>query len=1293
MKSWVWSGKVIAMKMKAIQLLLNSVLPVELRDYNRELDAKSINNLLVKVARDYPDKYESIAKSITDLGRKASYLQGETLTLSDTAPVLDRDKILASMDQEIEEAKLKYPDKDKFGEARAKIWTKYADILKTETAKAALSRGNNLAYSVVSGARGSPDQLKMMVTTPAIYTDAKDRIVPLFVRHSFADGLRPAEYLAGTYGARKAVIATKVATAKGGDLCLAGDTRVRMADGTVLPISAIKPGDMVFGADKDGMIKPVRVVKKFDQGIRDIVEVKLPSTPGSKNHHTYIRCTKDHKFLVRNGDAAMGYSTDVVPIKELTNRMRLLQVRGGEVGSASCARLAEKVAEAEESEDLSQSIWLWDNESFFAFLGAYFKRHGAINKKTDSKDEHAVYLKFTSYNLRKLETIRQQLQIRAGIFGAGIRLDGKYTHRYTWDINKQSECTRFLNLIPKLDGEMREKQEMFLTDFEDLPYPGANRRMVEIREVGRAECYDIEVDHPDHLFVLANGYITSNSKQLVQASTPLLISENDCGVRNGIDLEVDDNSLKGRLLAVDTAGLPAGTVLDRTALAHLKKKGQKKIVARSAMTCQAKTGVCSKCIGLNAEGKFPSKGEAIGITAAQSVGEPICVEGNTLVRMADWSLRKIKEIKPGEYVLGSDMEGNLTPTRVVDVFHNGPRPCVETFVRKGRGKNSEVISMVTTREHKTLCWSNLRNEPHIRPIGKDCYRLGVHLSKGVKTNKGKHEPWAAFLGLMTGDGSYTGRNVSRNVTLACHEPETEKWASDFLKPHGMRLSRMASGEFRVSMVDQTSDMQYSTEGVLVRNTLKRVLQEKKMWGQRSVNKTLPADINEWDNGSIAAFIGGYLAADGWVTGEKGVIGFSSISRKLVAGIKDLLELRFGIYSTRLIAKRKKKGDGTYYAPSYEFCIACKADIREFERVISIPGIKQKRLSEAVKNHKRYDKEPQRGRFTVVDQVDVGIQDTWDIEVDNATHLFALHNSLIVSNTQNALNTKHSGGVAGGKREYSGFNYINQFVQTPSEFPDRATLAREDGKVTKVEEAPQGGFYVTVNDKTHYIAPGYNVTVKPGDTIEAGEALSEGLIDPGEVVELRGLGEGRRYYSDRLKRLLDDSGMYADRRNLEVIARANLDHLQIEDADEDDPYLPDDVVSYSTIQRYHRPPKDTRAMEAKAAVGKYLQSPALHYTIGTRITPKIAERLNETGFNQIQVSDNSPQFKPHMVRLRSAAHNNPDWLASMHTSYLKKQLNEAAVRGEDTNVKQNPHFAPRLAIGEGFGDDIEETGQF
>ena len=294
-------------------------------------------------------------------------------------------------------------------------------------------------------------------------------------------------------------------------------------------------------------------------------------------------------------------------------------------------------------------------------------------------------------------------------------------------------------------------------------------------------------------------------------------------------------------------------------------------------------------------------------------------------------------------------------------------------------------------------------------------------------------------------------------------------------------------------------------------------------------------------------------------------------------------------------------------------------------------------------------------------------------------------------TQGALNTKHVGGAASSKRNLSGFDVINRFVQVPEEFPDKAPVAEESGKVT-VKPAAQGGNYVYVGDTEHYVPAGFDLKVKSHDEVEKGDALSEGLVRPDDIVRLRGLGSGRRYYAERLGKILDDSGMPPDPRNVELIARAAINHVRIDDPElSGDGVIPDDVVPYSSLSHNITPPDD--AMHVKPAAGMTLYAPALHYTIGTQLTPRMAERLNKAGISKVFAGNSSPGFTPVMGRLQTATHANPDWFASLNTSYLQKQVTERAMRGQDTNIEKNINFAPRLAVGVDFGKDTSKTGMF
>lgn len=613
--------------MKAIELLIDEELPPALKGRRHSLSSKGLAPILSHVAINYPDKYPDFAGKLSDIGRNASWAQGETIRLSDLFLPVDKEGMLRQMDAEIAQAKKVAVNKKDFEKLREGIWLKWSKTFEDTALKAARETQNSVGHSIASGARGKPPQLKMMLTAAGVFQDAKERTVPIFARHGFNEGLRPYEYLATNYGARKSVVATKRATAEGGD----------------------------FG------------------------------------------------------------------------------------------------------------------------------------------------------------------------------------------------------------------------------------------------------------------------KQLQQAADDLIVTIDDCQTQNGLEYDINDPWLKYRPLAKTTGPVKAGTILDGEAPAAIRKAGKKSVVVRSPMTCEAEEGVCAKCMGINAAGKYPSIGSAVGVEGAQAISEPI--------------------------------------------------------------------------------------------------------------------------------------------------------------------------------------------------------------------------------------------------------------------------------------------------------------------------------------------------------------------------------------TQAALNTKHTGGSAAGtKREYSGFTWLRQFTQVPEGFKDAAAVAPKPGKIQDVRKAPQGGTYIKLNEEEMYVLPGFEVNVKPGDTVEAGDIMSEGLASPYEVLKARGLGSGRKYYRDRFLKILEDSGQKTDPRNVEIVTRANVRHVKVNDFGVGDS-LPDDVIDYAKLEQEYERPKDTAAFRPNQAVGKWLQAPVLHYTTGQQLTKRQAEKLESLGYDKVLASDTAPIFEPELPRLRTSSQVNEDWMAGLAGSYLGRRLHDAAIRGQDTNIKENVHYAPRLSYGEDFAKNVERTGKF
>lgn len=294
--------------------------------------------------------------------------------------------------------------------------------------------------------------------------------------------------------------------------------------------------------------------------------------------------------------------------------------------------------------------------------------------------------------------------------------------------------------------------------------------------------------------------------------------------------------------------------------------------------------------------------------------------------------------------------------------------------------------------------------------------------------------------------------------------------------------------------------------------------------------------------------------------------------------------------------------------------------------------------------------------------------------------------------QSALSMKHVTSGSGAGEEYSGLDYLYQFTESPEEFKNRTVVSPVEGVVESVREAPQGGQYLSLGGAEVYIPPDRKVMVEAGQELEAGDPLTDGLMDPEDVIKYKGLGAGRRYYAEKLRDIAEASGAGMDRRNFEVLARTAVDHIRLEDPISEG-YLPDDVVSFNQYLHKRPIPEDTRDLDLGAAKGKYLQQNALHFTPGTKITNSVADRLKESGFGKVSVSDREPGFEPQMMRLQAAASFSDDWLGRMGSSYLTRNFEDSKTRALDTNIESNYHPVPRMAVGVNFGDKVDVTGKF
>lgn len=286
-------------------------------------------------------------------------------------------------------------------------------------------------------------------------------------------------------------------------------------------------------------------------------------------------------------------------------------------------------------------------------------------------------------------------------------------------------------------------------------------------------------------------------------------------------------------------------------------------------------------------------------------------------------------------------------------------------------------------------------------------------------------------------------------------------------------------------------------------------------------------------------------------------------------------------------------------------------------------------------------------------------------------------------SQAQLSSKHTGGVAGASaaQAVSGFDWINQLVQTPKQFKGGAAHAEVDGLVQRIEDAPAGGKYVWIENQRHYIGAGFEPKVQRGDHVEAGDVISDGAPNPAIVVMYKGIGEGRRYFINAFRQAFRDAGIKGHRRNIELLAKGLINHVRL--TEEIGDYVPDDVVTYQQLERSWKPRPGAELVAPNNAVGRYLERPYLHYSIGTKVRPSMLKDFQDFGIAEIETHEDQPPFQPEMVRGMANLQHDPDWITRMFGSGLKKGLERGVHRGA-TSDPTGTSFVPGLARGTDFG---------
>ena len=238
-----------------------------------------------------------------------------------------------------------------------------------------------------------------------------------------------------------------------------------------------------------------------------------------------------------------------------------------------------------------------------------------------------------------------------------------------------------------------------------------------------------------------SGYLT---RRLVDVSQDVIIRENDCGTSKGLEIRIAakvgdelvrdenvENSVFARSLAEDavdakgTVIAEAGSDVGDVLIDQLIAAGVESIKVRSVLTCESAVGVCAACYGRSlATGKLVDIGEAVGIIAAQSIGEP----GTQLT---------MRTFHQGGTAGADDITQGLP--RVTELF--------EARTPKGASPIAEAAGRIeisdTEKRREIILTPDNGDEPQIYPVLKRATLLvedGQHVELGQQFVVGNLDP-------------------------------------------------------------------------------------------------------------------------------------------------------------------------------------------------------------------------------------------------------------------------------------------------------------------------------------------------------------------------------------------------------------------------------------------------------------------------------------------------------------------------------------------------------------------------
>jgi len=612
------------------------------------------------------------------------------------------------------------------------------------------------------------------------------------------------------------------------------------------------------------------------------------------------------------------------------------------------------------------------------------------------------------------------------------------------------------------------------------------------------------------------------AKELINLNIATPITKHDCGDEHGLEMKLIDKKgnneidVTDRFLAKDEHGFHKGTLITPEVFGKLKANNVTSVTVRSPLTCKVPQGICSTCFGLNENGHKHEIGTNIGVLASQALSEPAVqlamdcsADGNLVSVKINGVITTLTFEQLWEHIGGFTSEDDGIETKMpinLEVWDHNKWVEVRTFQRH---KVDEPMVLVRTSSGRSFIV------------------------------KATHPSWAVEDTTETENKVFAAKDLLNKWVPVSNQQVDTFTFNRYVPVTLIGLAIKKDIELQVSR--EAALIKFNTEQLLVKEQVVDSLTEAKISYTEQDNDIVLTDplitrelaLHFTNDGKLQLPMGFLGAPLQWKTELlESLVDFPVDSYSVIEGLNwalasQLQELARNMYMSSSLTSTAENLFSLY--------------------IDSCP----------VKTDIGYDK---------VTSIEPVLYDGWTYDFSTATKSYT-------TNGITTHNSFHSGGVAQsrGGGSSSKLERLSQLLNLPKGLPYSATLAKHNGVIHSVEKDTAGGHKVYIQNNTgvheHYVPSTLDLIVDKGHEVKRGEAISNGPVNPHQLLQLKDMGAVRKYLTTEMGDMYKDVGGVR-RRNVEVVVK-NLTNLTEVVSSGSSDHLPGDILSTAIVDAHNR----------------------------------------------------------------------------------------------------------------------------